>query len=394
MGLGSKLKKKWKKAKKKAKKLLKKAAPIAGAALGGMTGIPGGAQMGASLGSSLAGGGGGGGGFDPMSLAGGFVPGGGGGGGMPDWMSQIAGSFGGGEDGGMDWASLLGGGVQGYQQLFGGGGQGGQNPIQGIVPGMGGGGMPQGMNPAMLAMMAGGAMSNNKLPDQPNWMELAKMTADSERMAGTRAAFEGRNNFSNSQGSSEWIPEIVTDPMTGQKVTQWKNQTTLDPTLKATQDAQRGGDLMRLQAANNMLPGALGGMSQPLDYSQFGAGGTNRPGVGGAAATPPPGMMNGGAGVPQRQPGVAAGGVAPGMPAPQVSPAAPTGGGFGKVSSAVSGTRQPPSTGNKLPPIAPTSLAAPRPAPAPVAAPKPAPAAPPKISDAERIRRQLAGFTH
>ncbi len=408
MGWG--LKKKLKKLKKKAKKLAKKAVPVVAQAAGTYFGGPVGGALAGAAGNALVGndtgglkgiagnaaagylGGGGAGG----NLASSFMPQGGGGGGMPDWMNQIAGSFGGGEDGGVDWGDLAGGAFQGYQQMF--GGQGGPgapgNPIQGIVPGMiggqgGGGGMPGGISPQYAALLAGAgafAPGNNKLPDQPNWMELAKMTADSERNAYDRASFESHSGASNSQGSMEWVPEKTINPVTGAPMMKWKQVTTLDPTLKATQDAQRGGDRMRMEAANNMLPGALAPMSTPMDYSQFGGMQSLQGNTGYDTGGAPPGMMNGGS-MPGPGGGLTNGafGTNRPPPAPMVQP----------QSSPLVPAPAPRSTAPRPAAApAPRPAAAPAPRPAAAPAPRPAPAAPPRVSDAERIRRQLAGFTH
>jgi hypothetical protein len=336
----------FKKIKKKIKKVAKKALPVVAQAAGTYFGGP----AGGALASSLVGGGGGGGG------GGSFMPTG----------------YGTGE-GGFDWWKLGGDVLQSIGNQTGAGQQ---------VPGFGGGQiqLPGGMNipPQMMALLAG-QMGGAQLPNQPDWMRLAELTAKSERDAGTRASYESHSNASNSQGSSQWIPEMVRDPATGQMVTQWKNQVTLDPTLKQTQDAQRGGDLMRQQAANGMLPGALGAMSQPMDYSQFGAaqglggntgydtgGGT---GVGQApsfGARPPPGMMNGGA-----APG--AGGLTSGMfgKVAQVQPKQPGGGGGAMGAAKVPGGAAAPKTS----PLAPLPKPVPRP-------------------DPNAYLRQLSGFAH
>lgn len=317
----------FKKIKKKVKKAVKKVAKVAvpaAASFAGNAFLPGiGGQIGGALGSSLVGGGGG---FAPQE----------GGNGLPSWMNQIGGAFGGGEDGGVDWGSLIGGGLQGAQQIFGGGGgqQGGMGGLAGMLP------------PAAMAMLA--SQMGGKLPDQPNWMELARLTAESEKGAGFRGDAGSRNNMSNTEGSSTWTPNVITDPLTGQQSVQWQNTVTLDPALKALQDSQRAGNLQRQQNANSMLPGAGSPLTQPLDYSQFGSGGAaSRPSntgydTGGA----PPGMLNGGAG--------GGGGVASGAfggpgalpsgagPLPWMTQRpAPT----GPVSSATPGTRQPPTTG-------------------------------------------------
>lgn len=323
------LKKKFKKLKKKVKKIGKKVLPAVAQAAGTYFGGPIGGQLAGSLASSLVGSGGGG-GFSIPGMGGGggdlasmFMPSGGGGGGLPDWVGQIAGSFGGGEGGGVDWGSLIGGGLQGAQQIFGGGGQGGGQGN--FVQGSGQGGMPNlaGMLPPAAMAMLASQMGGGNLPNQPNWMELARMTADSEKDAGFAADAVSRNNMTNTEGSSTWVPQTVFDPRTGKQTVQWQNVVTLDPALKALQDSQRAGNLQRQQNANAMLPGAGSPLTQPLDYSQFGTGGAaSRPSntgydTGGA----PPGMLNGGAAPGQQGGGVAGG--AFGGPLPWMQQPAP-----------------------------------------------------------------------
>jgi hypothetical protein len=90
--------------------------------------------------------------------------------------------------------------------------------------------------------------------------------------AARNAQYGDRVNQSNPLASNTWSNYQTIDPSTGEKVTAWRNDTTLDKTLQSTLDSEKASDLKLSQQAGNMS-GAVGdAMGTPLDFDQFGKG--------------------------------------------------------------------------------------------------------------------------
>jgi hypothetical protein len=66
-----------------------------------------------------------------------------------------------------------------------------------------------------------------------------------------------------------WGSEQAIDPATGQTVTKWTQNTSLDPRLQSALDSQIGLQQGRSDLAGSMLGRVQGDLSTPMDYSQF-----------------------------------------------------------------------------------------------------------------------------
>ena len=88
--------------------------------------------------------------------------------------------------------------------------------------------------------------------------------------AARNATYADRVNQTNALGGSNWSNYTTIDPSTGEKVTAWRNDQTLDPTLQRVFDAETNSDARLSEQANQMSEGVGNAFSTPINWDQFG----------------------------------------------------------------------------------------------------------------------------
>lgn len=118
--------------------------------------------------------------------------------------------------------------------------------------------------------------------DSPSPPSPPDLTGAANAQAAASAAITNTQNYANRPnqntpwGASTWDTAAVTDPATGQQVTEWTQNQTLNPNLQGALDSQ----IDMIQGRSDLALGAMGdvntALGQPMDYSQF----TDRQGLG------------------------------------------------------------------------------------------------------------------
>lgn len=108
-----------------------------------------------------------------------------------------------------------------------------------------------------------------RAPAAPDYVGAAQEQAAASREATTTQNFANRPVINTPFGSQTWGTQAVTDPATGQAVTQWTQNTTLAPDLQAALDAQIGTQLGRSQLAGGFMERVGQEYAQPFDWQNL-----------------------------------------------------------------------------------------------------------------------------
>jgi hypothetical protein len=122
-------------------------------------------------------------------------------------------------------------------------------------------------------------MGKKSAPPAPDYTGAANAQAEASKENLTQQTWANRANQTNPWGSTTWSASPTTDPATGKTVTQWSENTTLDPKLQGALDSQLAMQQGRSDLAGSLLPRAAQEFSQPMDWS-------NAVGWAGAPQTP------------------------------------------------------------------------------------------------------------
>jgi hypothetical protein len=109
-------------------------------------------------------------------------------------------------------------------------------------------------------------MGKKSGPPVPDYAAAATATGEASQANTTQQTWANRANQSDPFGSSTWTSNAATDPSTGQAVTQWNQQTTLDPKLQGALNSQLDLQQGRSDLANSLLPRAQQEFSQPMNW--------------------------------------------------------------------------------------------------------------------------------
>jgi|TARA_R110000851_G_scaffold188171_2_gene338149 hypothetical protein len=90
--------------------------------------------------------------------------------------------------------------------------------------------------------------------------------------AARNATYADRVNQSNPLGQNSWSNYETIDPSTGETVTAWRNDTSLNGGLQQTLNTEIDTDAELSQQANDMNSTVRESMSSPLNFDQFGEG--------------------------------------------------------------------------------------------------------------------------
>ena len=103
-------------------------------------------------------------------------------------------------------------------------------------------------------------------PPAPDYRGAAEQQAQSSKEVTNMQTYANRPEMSTPWGSQTWNTQAVTDPATGQPVTQWSSQINLSPEQAKAQADQAEITSGRSEAAKTLLGQATGAFQQPFDW--------------------------------------------------------------------------------------------------------------------------------
>jgi hypothetical protein len=110
-------------------------------------------------------------------------------------------------------------------------------------------------------------MGKKSGPPAPDYTAAAEKTAAGNQENLTQQTWANRANQTNPWGSETWSSAKTVDPATGKPVTQWTQNTTLDPRLQSALDSQIALQGGRSDLANSLMPRASQEFGQAMDWS-------------------------------------------------------------------------------------------------------------------------------
>ena len=106
-------------------------------------------------------------------------------------------------------------------------------------------------------------------PATPDYLGAAQQQAAASRELTDVQTWANRPTINTPFGSQSWKAQASTDPATGQKITQWTQNTSLDPSLQQALDSQIDTQLGRSQLASGFMDRVANEYSQPFDYTNL-----------------------------------------------------------------------------------------------------------------------------
>jgi hypothetical protein len=110
-------------------------------------------------------------------------------------------------------------------------------------------------------------------PPPPDYSAMAEKTAQSSQDAQTRADWTNRPDQVTPWGTQSWKSSMEVDPATGQNMTKWTQNTTLDPKLQAALDQQQQIDMSKSELAGQQIGRAQDALANPFDWQNLQAQG-------------------------------------------------------------------------------------------------------------------------
>ena len=111
-------------------------------------------------------------------------------------------------------------------------------------------------------------MGKSKTPPPPDYSQLAREQAKFSDAAVLKTTYGDRPTQNSAWGQTSWDTSADIDPGTGEKITKWTQNQTLDPQLQAALDSQMGLMQGRSELAGG-LQGRLNESMGAVDYDQF-----------------------------------------------------------------------------------------------------------------------------
>ena len=112
-------------------------------------------------------------------------------------------------------------------------------------------------------------MSKGKAPPAPDYTGAALAQAQASKENLNIQNYANRPTVNTPWGTESWTTQAVTDPATGQQVTQWTQNTTLNPELQAALDSQ----IALQQQRSNLAEGFMGRVGEsyakPFDWENL-----------------------------------------------------------------------------------------------------------------------------
>lgn len=118
-------------------------------------------------------------------------------------------------------------------------------------------------------------MGKKSGPPAPDYTGAANAQAAASQEATTAQTWANRPDQTSPYGNVTWGSSETVDPATGQKVTKWTQNTSLDPQLQSALDSQISLQQGRSDLANQQLGGLQQTYSKPMDWGGFSPLATN-----------------------------------------------------------------------------------------------------------------------
>lgn len=112
-------------------------------------------------------------------------------------------------------------------------------------------------------------MGKKSGPPAPDYTGTANAQAAASQEATTNQTWANRPDQSTPFGNTTWGAQTVKDPTTGQDVTKWTQNTSLDPRMQSALDSQMQQTQGRSDLANGMMGGVQSSLGTPMDWSGF-----------------------------------------------------------------------------------------------------------------------------
>ncbi|MFZ9885840.1 MAG: hypothetical protein ACO3ON_10385, partial [Ilumatobacteraceae bacterium] len=110
-------------------------------------------------------------------------------------------------------------------------------------------------------------MGKASAPATPDYVGAAQLQGELSKEGLNMQNYANRPVINTPFGSQTWGTKAITDPATGQNVTQWTQNTTLAPGLQNALDAQVSTQLGRSELASGFMDTVADAYSQPFDYA-------------------------------------------------------------------------------------------------------------------------------
>lgn len=112
-------------------------------------------------------------------------------------------------------------------------------------------------------------MGGKSAPKAPDYTAAAEAQAESSKENLTQQTWANRPTQNTPFGQTSWDSSATIDPSTGQRVTQWTQNTTLAPDAQRALDAQMALTAGRSEIGGGMLSRIQSEFGPNVDYSQF-----------------------------------------------------------------------------------------------------------------------------
>lgn len=106
-------------------------------------------------------------------------------------------------------------------------------------------------------------------PAAPDYTAAAEATAASDQAALAQQTWANRMSQNNPWGSVDYEATAGVDPSTGEPITQWTQNTTLDPTLQRALQSQMNIQEGKSMFSENMIDQAGNALQNPMDWNNF-----------------------------------------------------------------------------------------------------------------------------
>ena len=110
---------------------------------------------------------------------------------------------------------------------------------------------------------------SKRTPPPPDYIGLANTQAQASREIVNTQNFANRPNINTPFGSESWSTRAITDPATGQQVTEWTQNTDLNPQLQQALNSQINVQQGRNDLANAFMGRVTDEYRQPFDWQNL-----------------------------------------------------------------------------------------------------------------------------
>lgn len=106
-------------------------------------------------------------------------------------------------------------------------------------------------------------------PAPPDYTAAANASADASKEVTNMQTWANRADQTTPWGSTTWGATAAVDPSTGQPVTKWTQNTSVDPKLQGALESQLGLQSARTDLASSLMPRAQQEFGQAMDWSSL-----------------------------------------------------------------------------------------------------------------------------